>query len=346
MRAPWARPTALVGFALAGLALIGLILTLTVFEPRNNPTGGVAAGDAGSDSPTPQATSTSQSVRPTPSSSGSPSRSATTPPRPTGGKPGPGNTGVPAGVSLRVVTGDQVYARDNQVISGLDIHGYVRIRARNVTIRNSIVRGGAKRCNAAVIFVEGGSTAKIEDTEIDPTNPNPCLDGIWATNATLTRLDIHDVVDGVKAFDNTTVTDSYVHDLSWFANDPNQGGGETHNDAVQTYEGNRNILLRHNNLDLTNRDNAALQVTQDGGGTATNLRIEYNWLNGGGCTLNFADKGGPTPMTGIYVIGNRFGRDSYFDCPILISTRTVLTQVSGNVWDDSGRPIPRPQQHD
>ncbi len=253
---------------------------------------------------------------------------------------------MPAGVSLRVVTGDQVYTRDNQVISGLDIRGYVRIRAQNVTIRNSIVRGGAQRCNASVIFVEGGRSAKIEDTEIDPTNPNPCLDGIWATNATLTRLDIHDVVDGVKAFDNVTVTDSYIHDLSWFASDPNQGGGATHNDAVQTYEGNRNIVLRHNNLDLTDRENAALQVTQDGGGTATNLRIENNWLNGGGCTLNFAHKGGPTPMTGIYVIGNRFGRDSHFDCPILISTETVLTQLSGNVWDDSGRPIPRPQQHD
>ncbi len=330
MRESWGRPTAMIGLALAGLALIGLILTLTVFEPWAGPTSGAAGDETATGSGSPAQTVSPQPVRPSPSASPSaspsPTRSATTPPRPTGGKPGPANTGVPAGVSLRVVTGDQVYTRDNQVISGLDIRGYVRIRAQNVTIRNSIVRGGAQRCNAAVIFVEGGRSAKIEDTEIDPTNPNACLDGIWATNATLTRLDIHDVVDGVKAFDNVTVTDSYIHDLSWFANDPNQGGGATHNDAVQTYEGNRNIVLRHNNLDLTDRENAALQVTQDGGGTATNLRIEYNWLNGGGCTLNFAHKGGPTPMTGIYVIGNRFGRDSHFDCPILISTETVLTR--------------------
>lgn len=51
-------------------------------------------------------------------------------------------------------------------------------------------------------------------------------------------------------------------------------------------------------------------------------------------------------MTGIHVVGNRFGRGSTFHCPILISTKTVLSQNSGNVWDDTGQPLPEPQQHD
>ena len=130
MRESWGRPTAVVGFALAGLALIGLVFTLTAFDPRTGAAGGVAAEDTASGSGSPPApTVTPSPVRPSPSASPTPSatRSATTPPRPTGGKPGPGNTGVPAGVSLRVVTGDQVYTKDNQVISGLDIRGYVRI---------------------------------------------------------------------------------------------------------------------------------------------------------------------------------------------------------------------------
>lgn len=151
-------------------------------------------------------------------------------------KPGPDNTGVPPGTSLRVVTGDQTYTTNNQVISGLDIHGYVRIRAQNVTIKNSIVRGGAPKCNAAVIYVEGGSSATIQDSEIVPSQPNACLDGIWATNATLSRLDIHGTVDGVKAFDDVVLQDSYIHALSWFASDPNQGGTPTHNDTVQTFQ--------------------------------------------------------------------------------------------------------------
>jgi hypothetical protein len=265
-------------------------------------------------------------------------------------KPGPDNTGVPPGTSLRVVTGDQTYTTDNQVISGLDIRGYVRIQAQNVTIKNSIVRGGAPRCNAAVIYVVGGSSATIQDSEIVPSQPNACLDGIWATNATLQRLDIHGTVDGVKAFNNVVLQDSYIHALSWFASDPNQGGTPTHNDTVQTYQGSSNITIRRNNLnpstDAGTKGNAAYQVTQDEGYAATNLRIEGNWLDGGGCSLNFSHKGGPTPMTGIYVINNRFGRGSQFNCPILISTQTVLSQNTGNVWDDTGTPIPPPQQHD
>jgi hypothetical protein len=265
-------------------------------------------------------------------------------------KPGPDNTGVPPGVSLRVVNGDQVYATDNQVISGLDIRGYVRIRARNVIIKNSIVRGGAPRCNAAVIYIEAGASATVQDSEIAPSRPNACLDGVWATNATLQRLDIHGTVDGVKAFDNVVLQDSYIHHLSWFASDPNQGGTPTHNDTVQSYQGNRNITIRRNNLNpSTNagtKGNAAYQVTQDGGRAATNLRIEANWLDGGGCTLNFSHKGGPTPMTGIYVLDNRFGRGSQFNCPILISTKTVLSQNAGNVWNDTGTAIPAPHQHD
>lgn len=87
-------------------------------------------------------------------------------------------------------------------------------------------------------------------------------------------------------------------------------------------------------------------MTQDGGKAATDLRIEGNWLDGGGCTLNFAHKGGATPMTGIYVINNRFGRQSLFQCPILLSTQSFLTQNRGNVSDDTGKPIPAPQRHD
>jgi hypothetical protein len=303
------------------------------------PTDGEVSPSSSTPTPKPAPTS-SRSTSPKPKAS--PTKATARP----GGKPTAKNTGVPPGVSLRVVRGDQTYSRDNQVVSGLDIHGYVRITGENVTLKNSIVRGGARRCNAAVISVSEGGSAKIVDTEVDPTNPNACLDGVWAVNATLQRMNIHGVVDGVKAGDNVTVTDSYIHDLSRFDSDPNQGGGQTHNDSVQSFEGNRNITLRHNNLVAGREDNAAFQVTQDGGGRATDLRIEDNWLDGGGCTLNFAHNGGPTPMTGIYVVNNRFGRNSSYDCPILLSTQTRLSQNSGNVFADNGRPIPAPQRHD
>lgn len=303
-----------------------------------------SAEPSSGESPGPGTAAASSSARPSPSRSATKAPPAPAPP--SGGKPGPGNTGVPTGTALRVVAGDQVFSTAGQVISGLDIHGYVRIRAKNVTLKNSVVRGGAAKCNAAVIFVESTGSARIEDTDIIPTNPNACLDGVWAANSTLLRLDVRNVVDGVKAFDNMLVQDSYIHDLSYFASDPNQGGGSTHNDAVQTYGGNHNIRLRHNTMLAGSRGNAGYQVTQDGHKVSTDLHIEDNWIDGGGCMLNFSHKGGPTPMTGIYVVGNRFGRGSRFQCPILISTQTVLSQNTGNVWDDTGAPIPKPQQHD
>jgi hypothetical protein len=255
---------------------------------------------------------------------------------------------VPAGTALRVVTGDQVLATPGQVISGLDIQGSIRVTAKGVTVRNSIVRGpvgGACR-NGALIEVSDTASLTVEDSEVVAAAPTACLDGISATNATLLRLDISNVVDGVKAADGVLVQDSWIHNLAYFASDPNQGGGPTHNDAVQSFEGNQSIVLRHNTLTPGPKSNAAFQLTQDGGGRATGIRVENNWLDDGGCTLNFSHKGGPTPMTGIYVTGNRFGRGSAFDCPILVSTQTQLSAEGGNVWDDTGLPIPEPQRHD
>jgi hypothetical protein len=51
-------------------------------------------------------------------------------------------------------------------------------------------------------------------------------------------------------------------------------------------------------------------------------------------------------LTGLAVVNNRFGRHSFYQCPILLSTQSFLSQNSGNVWDDTGTPIPAPQRHD
>ena len=176
--------------------------------------------------------------------------------------------------------------------------------------------------------------------------PDPCLDGVWATNAVLTRVDIHGSVDQVKASDNTIVPGSWIHDLSYFASDPNQGGGPTHNDSVQTYEGNQHVILRHNTMDAGPKGNATYQVTQDGGKVATDLHVEDDWLDGGGCILNFSHKGGPTPMTGIHVINNRFGRHSVYQCPILVSLETSAHyEQRQRLRESTGTPIPVPQRH-
>jgi len=348
-------PGGRIGVAL-GVVALALVLgtaTFLAWPSRPSGSGGPDAGATGdpttSDRATPTSGGPSASATSPSALATSPPTTLAVPPRATGPKPGPGNTGVPAGTALTVVNGDQTYSTPGQVVAGLDIHGFVKVTARNVTIRDSVIRGGPNpKCNSSVLWIATGASATVTDTEIAPSNANACLDGVWATSATLTRMNIHGAVDGVKAYDNVTIVDSYIHDLAYFTSDPNQNGGPTHNDAVQTYEGNQHIVMRHNTFDLstTPHANAAYQLTQDGGKVATDIHIDSNWLDGGGCTLNFAHKGGPTPMTGIYVTNNRFGRHSVYNCPILISTQTVLSQNAGNVWDDTGAPIPKPQQHD
>ena len=128
-----------------------------------------------------------------------------------------------AGTTLTVLNGDQTLSADNAVVANADIRGYVRITGKNVTLRNSIVRGGAARCSAAVIQVEG--SAVIEDVEIAPASPNACLDGVWAAATTLTRVNIHGTVDGVKAGNDVVVQDSWIDDLTFYRSGA-PGGGE------------------------------------------------------------------------------------------------------------------------
>jgi len=258
-----------------------------------------------------------------------------------GTKPDGTNTGVPAGVALTVVNGDVRVTEAGAVVDAQDIHGFLTIAASDVTVRRSIVRGRATTSNAGVIRVESGTGILIEDTEVAVAAPSATVDGLWLSNVVARRINVHGGVDGIKAGAGTRIECSYVHDLASFASDPNQGGGATHNDAIQILDG-VGIWIAGNQLVAGMDQNAAIQVTQDFGAVG-DLHLERNWADGGGCTFNIAHKGADA-LTGVTSTGNRFGRNSFFDCPILKSTRTTLTST-GDVWDDDGTPVPI-QTHD
>ncbi|WP_432835849.1 hypothetical protein [Dactylosporangium sp. CA-092794] len=301
--------------------------------------------------------SASASASASPSASPSPRRSATSAPAGggsgggtgggsstggarTSGKPDASSTGVRPGTQLTVVNGDQTFSTANQVISGKDFHGFVKVTGKNIRFVNCIFRGRATSSNNALLDTDRGTGTVVEDSEFVPSNPSATLDGIYANNISIYRANVHGSVDGVKTGSNVLVQDSYIHDMSWFASDPNQGGGATHNDGVQGFLGDSNVVLKHNNIDMsTSKEaNAAFQDS------AKNSRVEDNWLDGGGCTLNFSHVN--APLGGIAVVNNRFGRHSFYNCPILLSTQTTLSANSGNVWVDTGKPIPAPQRHD
>jgi hypothetical protein len=258
-----------------------------------------------------------------------------------GTKPTAANTGVPAGVTLTVVNGDVMLSQDGAAIDAQDIHGFLIIAASHVRVSRSIVRGRATTSNQGVIRIDAGSDIVIEDVEVAVASPSATVDGVWGQNFIGRRLNIHGGVDGLKLGSGSTLECSYVHDLASFAVDPNQNGGPTHNDAIQILDGT-GIHVVGNQLVAAMDQNAAIQVTQDFGAVG-DLHMEQNWADGGGCTFNISHKGAAS-LTDVHAIGNRFGRNSFFDCPILKSTQTTLDS-SGNVWDDDGTPVPI-QTHD
>lgn len=271
-------------------------------------------------------------------------------PPPAEGEPGPRggpgirptaeNTGVPAGVPLTVMEGDVTVTQDGTVIDAKDIRGILTIRASRVRVTRSLVRGRAIGGVGAAIQVDAGSDVLLEDVEVAIGTPSPGMDGVRGSNFTARRLNVHGGVDGMKLGSNVVVEHSYVHDTAYFASDPSQGGGPTHNDAIQILSG-ANIRVSGNRLVVAKSHNAAVQVTQDFG-AVTGLVLEGNWADGGGCTFNIAHK--TRSSLAVAVRDNRFGRNSFYGCPILKSTQTTLT-ASGNVWDDTGTAVPV-QSHD
>lgn len=256
-------------------------------------------------------------------------------------------TGVPSGTSLTVVNGNQAYGTsyNGQTISNKDFHGFVVVTGSNITFKNCIFRGSATSGNAALLDLQQGGTGNaVENSEFAPSAPSAGIDDIWAQDSMISTSNIHGGVDGIKADSNSVIRDSYIHDLTYFSSDPNQGGGPTHNDTIQILSGN-NIRLTHNTLQATKTDNSAVQITQHFG-PVSNVYIDSNSADGGGCTFN-ASHIPLTSLSTIYITNNHFGRNSgYTNCPILISTKTVLSANAGNVWGDTGSPIPAPQQHD
>ena len=297
--------------------------------------------------PTPPTAPSPTSVpKPTPPNTPKPTPPTTTPapttpttPRSTGSNvaPNASNTGVPAGTTLTVYNGNLTITTAGATYSGLDIHGFVSVQAPNVTIKNSIIRGGVASGDIGLVQDVSNSATNflIEDSELVPSNPSVQIDGIKGWNYTALRVNIHGTTDGIKMYGpNATLQDSYIHGLVTYAHDPDQGGKQSHNDGVQVLSGT-NLLVKGNTI--VGGTNTALMVTQDHGTTGT-LAFNNNWLSGGNCTINMTPK--PMKSMGAMTIDNNiFTNDSTLHCPIL-DTLTTNLHASGNVYAGTGQAVP------
>ncbi|MDR7234302.1 hypothetical protein [Agrococcus sp. BE272] len=253
-------------------------------------------------------------------------------PAPSTGMPGPDNTGVPAGVSLRVHRGDIVVTQPGTVLSGLDIHGYVDVRAADVTIRNSIIRGGAAGGQDALVrSATAGASLTIVDSELVAANPNPGIDGLRGWNIDAARLDIHGVIDPAHFWGsgNVQLRDSWLHDTLHYENDPGWNGGPSHDDGIQI-QGGSGYWITGNRIE--DAVNTAIMITQDQG-TVSNVAISGNFLDHGACTVNLAQKDRGA-FQNIDIVDNVFGSNSRYNCQVIRPTSGDIsigdnTTVSG-----------------
>ncbi len=211
-----------------------------------------------------------------------------------GPRPGPTNTGVPAGTML-TASGSITVMTDGAVVENLDIDGTVTVLADNVTIRKVRITSGDYY--PIRYFDNNNVGLLVEDTEIVGTSGDATA-AISFDHYTARRLNIHGTADGLKADSHALIQDCWIHDLS-------NGPGE-HNDGVQSTGGVGTQII-HN--DSSGASNANVQAGDDFGTATQDMLLKCNWLDGGGWTLNIRGTGATVP-TGTQILDNRFGRDA------------------------------------
>ncbi|MGI8628486.1 MAG: hypothetical protein ACR2J5_18250 [Geodermatophilaceae bacterium] len=254
------------------------------------------------------------------------------PPPPPSGQPNASNTGVPDGTVLTRYDGNLTITTPGTVINAMDIYGFVTVKADNVTIKNSVIRGGDPGAvNMSLIAAYNGNVnLVIQDTTLVGAFPSNNLDGLKGKGFTATRLDISNVVDTVQIHgDNTTVEYSWLHG-NVHVPDSRYSDGYTHDDSIQI-EGGRNITVRGNTL--TGAYNAAIQVTQNLDRTRE-VTVSGNWISEGWCSINLSEKGkGPIELFAVQ--SNLFGGSRNYPCGVIAPTTSPVT-MTNNVYTDTG----------
>lgn len=259
----------------------------------------------------------------------------TAPPPPAGGPyPGPANTGVPAGTSLRPSGGFTV-TQAGAVIEGLDVQGCIQVRASNVTIRRTRVRGS---CSNGAIDTGYGevSGVLIEDVEIDGGNQDENAALLGNSGFTCRRCNVHHGGSGIRMTSNVVIEDSWVHDL--------YGAADSHNSGVGS-NGGSNFTLRRNNIDCGALPNCSGAFVLYGDfNPITDVLAEGNLFNGGGfCVYGGSVAGKAYPVaSNVRFHDNAFGRSVFAGCGYygpVNSWGGSSSEWTGNVWADTRQPL-------
>jgi hypothetical protein len=272
------------------------------------------------------------------------------------GFPAAADTGVPAGTTLLAVPGQvssgqgwSYSAADREVevtggkavLSGLLIPFTVNITASHVTLKDVAI------VSAASFGVSLRHTAgvTIEDSTISGLNATTgrvgsAIDDIYGDSTGTVIAD-----NNISAFKTAVqisaglITGNDIHDPGFLTGDHTNGifvNGT--NQPLMIYY--NTILINLGQTDAVNLDSAAI------GAPVANKSIEYNLVAGGSYTLYGGDSHGSVTShividdnwfsNAYYPAGGKYGPGAYF------ATGGTGNAWSGNIWADSGRPVPAP----
>lgn len=254
------------------------------------------------------------------------------------------NTGLKDGWSegdLSQSTGNLTITTDNTVIENRWIHGFILVRAANVTVSNCIIDGDPANLptgSSSLINANHASAYNlvIEDTVVRSSYVSEHINGIGGHDYTARRVHAYNVIDTFGAFNtgnsggavNVKLHAVYGHDLMYVTPSTGQSDNRSHNDNFQI-QGNSGIevigctLLANasstmgNGLDpgATPAPNWAIPsvtgqvigVTPNVSGV-TNVLIEKNFLDYGGNTITIIPGSfGTATGSGIIIRDNTFG---------------------------------------
>lgn len=235
------------------------------------------------------------------------------------GFPGPNNTGASAATTT--LNGNQTFNVAGATISNTRINGCVEVRANNITFRNVFVNAPASCFWVVNNFATG---LQIIDSTITGNGGNGNCVG--SSGLSLLRVELTGCENGLNVSGTTTVTDSWIHDLTT--------ANGAHTDGAQFNEGARSILFQHNTIIMpTPGSTAAIIMWDEGGSQNANVSIVSNLLAGGTYTLYCGREGA---VVNVQIANNRFGTFQYKYSDACDSGEVW----SGNVRDSDGASIP------
>ena len=239
--------------------------------------------------------------------------------------PSAANTGAPNGTAFKT-SGAMTITTGGTVIDGYDINGVLEINASNVTIKNSRIRNSGYW---VIRVSENASNVTVMNSTIDGMGTGENSMGILGNITLAQGNNIFGVENGITPNSNATIVDNYIHDL--------KAAGAPHYDGIQIDGGQKNVVIRHNTIDLGSLQQTAAVMIDNYFGPIDGIVVDNNKLNGGGYILYVDGSFNSQLVQNVSITNNRFGKGFWGNSVIRGALKNVTN--TGNVADATGAAV-------